>query len=211
VEKYVHFDQFYRSITQINDYKYSIIPIFVEMKTSLYKNKIEPEYQMDRRNINEFLSIGSEIVANVKLGNYEYIKQNQDMKKIMDKLEPKKLTKKKLNNKKNATKEKDINNTNEVDGYHYNNNNNNQNILPLINNSRTLNKKISNIRKDSEENNNSKRHPMRNISLQVEGNKVNLNKITNLEAQPGKIRIKDMYKDSINLKTDGTIGIINLF
>jgi hypothetical protein len=179
------------------------------MKTSLYKNKVEPEYQMERRNINEFLSIGSEIVANVKLGNYEYIKQNQDMKKIMDKQEPKKLTKKKLNTIKNSTKEKDVNNTNELDGNF--NNNNNQNNLPLINNTRIFNKQISNIRKDSEETNNTKRHLIKNIPSIAEGNKVNLSKISNLEAQPGKIRIKDIFKDSINLKTEGTIGIINNF
>ena len=95
------------------------------MKISLYKNKIEPEYELERRNMNEFLSIGSEIVANVKVGNYEYIKQHQDMKKIMDKQEPKKLTKKKVTTLKNKEPHVVGNNTNEFD--------NNLNNLPLIN------------------------------------------------------------------------------
>ena len=83
-ERYVHFNQFYDSIKKIIDYKYSIIPIFVDMKSSLCKQKVEPEYEIERRNVNDFLSIANEIVSNVKIGNNEYIKQNQDIKKIMD-------------------------------------------------------------------------------------------------------------------------------
>jgi hypothetical protein len=225
-EKYVHFDQFYESITKIIDYKYSIIPIFVDMKSSIYKQKIEPEYEIEKRNLNEFLSIANEIVSNVKIGNNEYVKNNQDMKKIMElsrNEKEKKLIRKKVNtsNTKLNSNNMSQNQNNENGGQWLSlNKENNSNL-----NSGNINHFHNTTKKDNKQNTNNKRinnqqddpNSMKKqvsnlinrnfMSTANEGNRVNLNKISNLEAQPGKIKIREninYMRDPINLKTEHT-------
>lgn len=207
------------------------------MKSSLYKQKIEPEYEIEKRNLNEFLSIANEIVSNVKVGNNEFIKQNQDMKRIIEqsKLDKEKKIRKKIiaNNHKNNLNNHIINSNiniinslNEVqqnleyvgnssaNGYSSNNankeNSSNKKDMKL---SITLNKRFPNLNNngnDFEDNISSVKKGFttilnRNfISTVYDGNKINLNKIANLEAQPGRIKVKDNTKDYPSMKTDNT-------
>jgi len=206
----------------------------VDMRSSLYKQKFEPEYEIEKRNVNDFLSIANEIVSNVKIGNYEYIKNNQDMKKIMEQSrseKEKKFIRKKLNiNNSNNNK---INNNNNININNVNENQNseygggqwvslNKENNPNLNAANTNN--VNNInKKDHKLNTNNKRFYneqddsnclKRNVSNIInrnfmstvnEGNRINLNRISNLEAQPGKIKIKEtinQIKDLINVKTE---------
>jgi hypothetical protein len=83
-EKYVTFNQFYESIEKIPNFKYTIIPSFINVKYSLNRQKSEPEYEMEKKNISDFLSISHDIVSNVKTINSEIIKRNKDIKKLTD-------------------------------------------------------------------------------------------------------------------------------
>jgi hypothetical protein len=204
------------------------------MKSSLYKQKFEPEYEIEKRNVNEFLSIASEIVSNVKIGNNEYIKNNQDMKKIMEQSrneKEKKLVRKKINNSNNKLNNNNNNNINNIVNENQNNEYGGQWLSLNKENSSNVNYGNTNYgnnnsgKKDLKFNTNNKRihndqeDPngiKKNVSNIInrnfmatanEGNRVNLNKISNLEAQPGKIKIREnnnYVRDAINLKTEHT-------
>lgn len=207
------------------------------MKTSIYKQKVEPEYEVEKRNVNEFLSIANEIVSNVKIGNNEYIKNNQDMKKIMEHCRNEREKKSKRAKNVNSTNKLNFNNnniniinnnTNEGSNNEFggqwvslnkeNNSNSNagntnslncNNTFKKDNKQNTNNKKLLN---DLEDTNSLKKNVSNIINRNFmytanEGNKVNLNKISNLEAQPGKIRIKEntnVIRDLMSMKTDNT-------
>lgn len=198
----------------------------MDMKTSLYKQKYEPEYEIEKRNVNDFLSIANEIVSNVKIGNNEYMKNNQDMKKIMEQSrneKEKKLIRKKVNNSNsklgnnNAVNE---NQNNEYGGQWVSLNKENNTNLNIANTNYVNNPN----KKDNKLNTNNKRiyieqdepNSMKKVSNIInrnfmstanEGNRVNLNRISNLEAQPGKIKIREnsnYIRDLINVKTEPT-------
>lgn len=212
------------------------------MKTSLFKQKVEPEYDIEKRNVNEFLSIANEIVSNVKIGNNEYVKNNQDMKRILEQSRnerEKKLIRKKINNSNNKINNNNNNNLNINSNVNINNNTNdfsNNEWINLnkenysnsnANNTNNLNSNINNStnKRDNKLSTNNKK-PLNDLddqnglrkgvssiinrnfmSTANEGNRVNLNKISNLEAQPGKIRIREntnILKDYANMKTDNT-------
>jgi len=208
------------------------------MKSSLYKQKIEPEYEIEKKNVNDFLSIANEIVSNVKIGNNEYVKNNQDMKKILEQSKndrEKKFIKKKINNTSNNNKQINNNinnmnlnsNVNDFSGNEWIGSNKDNNLLSNPNNTNYGSNNInsSQNKKDIKMSTNNKKFSCdmddqgnlrkgasvilnRNLmSTANEGNRVHLNKISNLEAQPGKIRIRENtnnYKDYVNINTDHT-------
>jgi hypothetical protein len=211
VEKYVEFEQFYNSISKIDNFKYSIIPSFINFKTALNTKKNEPEYEIDKKNINEFLSITNEVVSSVKSGNCELIKYNKDIKKLLDaKAESKAelLTKKQRNfvheNKKSV---RNKTNSNKITleypdsdaqvSYEHTNNNN---LPPIFNRGKKEKTTIKNNKKFKD----------LHHYLVTESYNLNYNKITNLETQPGKIRVKEYIpanfpkSDSAREKTENS-------
>jgi hypothetical protein len=197
VEKYVDFDQFYEAISKIDNFKYSIIPSFINFKNALITKKTEPEYEIEKKNLNDFLSITNEIVSNVKLINNEIMKGGKDIKKLID-LKPEskaeKLIKKKRNYidenikncKQNTNKSNDI--IIENDHYLQLETNSNTSNLPLIN-SKPGKDKFKNDNKKQYSNSNLK--DFRLSSLPSEIYNLNYSKIISLEAHPGKIKVKE--------------------
>jgi len=76
----VQFTQFYGAITNIPNYKFKVIPTFVDIGNSLSIVKSEPEYELDSKSLEEFLSITQEIVNVVKTNN-DILKKTKDTKK----------------------------------------------------------------------------------------------------------------------------------
>ena len=211
IEKYINFDQFYNAITKLDNYKYTIIPTFINLKNCLMIKKSEPEFEMDRKNLNEFLAITNEIVTNIKKTNSEIVKDSKDIKKLIDaKAENnmENLIKKKRNyideNRKKVTSKKNNSNKNSIDTDQQLDKTHSNNDLPIISsNPKSSQGKEKKYVKASNNINNIFLHDNYNI---------NYNRIINLEAQPGKIKVKDnqnlipMVKDhllSIN-KTDSS-------
>jgi hypothetical protein len=201
VEKYVEFEQFYNSISKIDNFKYSIIPSFINFKNALNTKKNEPEYEIDKKNINDFLSITNEVVSSVKSATSEIIKGNKDIKKLLDaKAESKAelLTKKQRNfvheNKKSV---KSKTNSNKITFEHadsdaqvyseYSNNN----LPPIFNRGKKEKTTVKN----------NKNFKDFHHLLVTESYNLNYNKITNLETQPGKIKVKE-YIPAIIPKSD---------
>ena len=83
-EKYVQFSQFYGAITNIPNYKFKVIPTFVDIGNSLSIVKSEPEYELESSSLNEFLAITGEIVNIVKTSN-DILKNTKDSKKVIPK------------------------------------------------------------------------------------------------------------------------------
>jgi hypothetical protein len=210
VERYVNFDQFYNSISKIENFKYSIIPTFVNLKNSLNVRKSEPEYEMDKKNLNEYLSIMNEILTCVKNTNNEIVKnKNKDIKKLIDSKSENKLENaikknrnfveenkksisgvRKYNSIHNSQKinpNNEIENFNSYNSYNYENTINTATNLPLI----TSNLRLQKI---NDKPNSLSKNILFNINMSNNNNEtysVNYNKILNLETQPGKIKIRD--------------------
>jgi len=60
--KYISFDQFYDSITRIDNYMYIIIPTFINLKNCLMTKRKEMEFKMNNRCQKDFLKISYEIL-----------------------------------------------------------------------------------------------------------------------------------------------------
>ena len=54
-EKYINFDQFHNSLIKIKNYKYEIIPCFMNIKKCLYYKRIEKIIEIKSKNKHEFL------------------------------------------------------------------------------------------------------------------------------------------------------------
>lgn len=66
-EKYVQFDNFYKSIEEIPNYTYKVIPTFLNIKTSIETTRKEIDFKsLEVKNINEMLYLTKEICANIK-------------------------------------------------------------------------------------------------------------------------------------------------
>lgn len=88
--KYISFDVFYNSLIKIDNYKYNIIPTFINLKKCLLTKRKEIEFEMNKKCKKDFLKISYELInKNNSLNNVKNL-----LKKCFD---PKKNIKKKKN------------------------------------------------------------------------------------------------------------------
>lgn len=202
VEKYVNFEQLYESITKIENYKYNIIPTFINFEKSLNTKKSEPELEISEINMNDYLSILNENVSKIKDSHNEYFFKTKfkDLKKIYEAkrdINMTKIIKKKKEyiseNKKNIKSTTSIRHNKLFTKSGNSDNDTPKNSLPIIAKyTRGEKEKILSKSKDTIDND--------NFSL-------NFNQILNLEAQPGKIKLRDLMprepsKDNLILRTE---------
>ena len=96
-EKYINFQQFLESFTQLYNYKYDIIPLFVNLKKSLFVKKKEKEFELKYRNLNDYTEISNDIISNLKNDNMNFIgKSNIDFKKRLERIKKKNRNKQSL-------------------------------------------------------------------------------------------------------------------
>ena len=90
-EKYVNFKTLMKAIIKIKNYKYNIIPLYVNIKNCLLEEKKEIEFDMNNNIINDFISISYELI-NQNILNYNEGDQKVKIKNVLD---PKMIVKKK--------------------------------------------------------------------------------------------------------------------
>ena len=95
VQIYIEFNTFYNALKKIDNFKYSIIPVYINMKKSLNKKKYEKEIEMKYRLFNDFSTINNEIMSNFK-GKYRIGKTFYDFKKNLNTISSKFSDSKKL-------------------------------------------------------------------------------------------------------------------
>ena len=83
VQIYIEFNTFYNALKKVDNFKYSIIPVYINMKKSLNKKKYEKEIEMKYRLFNDFSTINNEIMNNFK-GKYRIGKTFYDFKKNLN-------------------------------------------------------------------------------------------------------------------------------
>jgi len=76
---YIEYNTFYNALKKIDNYKYSIIPVYINMKQSLNKKKYEKEIEMKFRLYNDFSTIHNDIMIK---GKNQIGKTFYDFKKI---------------------------------------------------------------------------------------------------------------------------------
>ena len=83
VQIYIEFNTFYNALKKVDNFKYSIIPVYINMKKSLNKKKYEKEIEMKYRLFTDFSTINNEIMNNFK-GKYRIGKTFYDFKKNLN-------------------------------------------------------------------------------------------------------------------------------
>ena len=66
-KKYINFDEFYEAISKINNYKYEIIPTFINIKKCLLSERKEIQFIMNQKNKNYFSKISNELINKANL------------------------------------------------------------------------------------------------------------------------------------------------
>ena len=96
-EKYINFHQFLESFTQLYNYKYDILPLYVNLKNSLFVEKKEKEFELKYKNLNDYTEISNDIISNLKNDNANFIgKSNIDFKKRLERIKKKSRNKQSL-------------------------------------------------------------------------------------------------------------------
>ena len=96
-EKYINFQQFLESFTQLYNYKYDILPLFVNLKTSLFVEKKEKEFELKYKNLNDYTEISNDIISNLKNDKMNFIgNSNIDFKKRLERIKKKNRNKQSL-------------------------------------------------------------------------------------------------------------------
>lgn len=85
--KYISFQEFYESLIKIDNYKYTVIPTFINLKKCLLTQRKEIEFNMNKRCQNDFLKISYELINqnNNLISPRNYLKKFFDQKKIKKK------------------------------------------------------------------------------------------------------------------------------
>ena len=85
--KYLAFEEFYNSLIKIENYKYSIIPTFINLKKFLLSKRKEIEFNMSNNNRKDFLKISYELINknNNLFFTRNILKKCFDQKKIRKK------------------------------------------------------------------------------------------------------------------------------
>ena len=84
--KYISFDEFYDSLIKIENYKYDVIPTFINLKKCLLTKRNEIEFDMNKKCKKDFLKISYELInKNNNLNNIRNILKKCFDKKIIKK------------------------------------------------------------------------------------------------------------------------------
>ena len=89
-EKCINFETFFKSIIKIKDYKYKIMPLYVNIKECLLEKKKEMEFDMNETVSKDFISVTYDLINQSILNIYD--EQKVKIKNILD---PKIVIKKK--------------------------------------------------------------------------------------------------------------------
>ena len=90
-QKYINFNQFLHGFIQLYNYKYDVIPLYINLKKCLTITKKEKVYEIKQRNLNDYSEISNEIITHIKTdsgigeSNIDF-KKNLTKKKIPLKL-----------------------------------------------------------------------------------------------------------------------------
>ena len=96
-EKYINFHQFLESFTQLYNYKYDILPLYVNLKNSLFVEKKEKEFELKYKNLNDYTEISNDIISNLKNDKMNFIgNSNIDFKKRLERIKKKNRNKQSL-------------------------------------------------------------------------------------------------------------------
>ena len=101
-EKYINFDVLYKSIKLVKDYKYKIIPCFINLKQCLNNVKKEKVIKINDKHKYDFITISSSLVSEKNLENNMNIKLNKNLSSsyLNSIIKPKKVTDNYENNNK---------------------------------------------------------------------------------------------------------------
>ena len=100
-EKCINFETFFKAIIKIKDYKYKIMPLYVNIKECLLEKKKEIEFDMNENVSKDFISVTYDLI------NQSVLTLNEEQKvKIKNILEPKIVIKKKKKDPVTEFKEK---------------------------------------------------------------------------------------------------------
>ena len=101
-EKYINFDAFYKSVKLVKDYKYKIIPCFINLKQCLKNVKKEKVIIINDKHKYDFITISSSLFSQKNLGNNRSIKLNKNLSSsyLNGIIKPKKVTDNNENNNK---------------------------------------------------------------------------------------------------------------
>ena len=93
-EKYINFDTLYKSLKLVKDYKYKIIPCFINLKQCLNNVKKEKVIQINDKHKYDFITISSSLVSDKNFGNTRNIilKKNLSSSYLNGIIKPKKVT-----------------------------------------------------------------------------------------------------------------------
>ena len=94
-EKYINFDLLYNSIKLVKDYKYKIIPCYVNLKQCLNNIKKEKVIQINDKYKQDFITISSSLFSDRALGTHRSLKyqKNFSVPYLSTILKPKKIIK----------------------------------------------------------------------------------------------------------------------
>ena len=93
-EKYINFETLYKSLKLVKDYKYKIIPCFINLKQCLNNVKKEKVIQINDKHKYDFITISSSLVSDKNFGNTRNIilKKNLSSSYLNGIIKPKKVT-----------------------------------------------------------------------------------------------------------------------
>ena len=88
-EKYISFDNFIKAVQKVYNYKYSLMPLFISLKTSLNINRNEKELEINKNNFNDYSKILKEVFTSYKKHGGVGV-SNFDFKSNLEQEKPKK-------------------------------------------------------------------------------------------------------------------------
>ena len=94
-EKYINFDLLFRSIKLVKDYKYRIIPCYVNLKQCLNNVKKEKIIAINDKYKYDFITVSSSLFANKSMGSHRSLRYNKNFSIpcLSTIIKPKKITK----------------------------------------------------------------------------------------------------------------------
>lgn len=183
-ERYVSFEDFFRAVEKIPNYKFILVPLFVGFKKCIMTFKNEKEFDMRQKNYSDFSKISNEVISLIKANNdigktftdfkkgLEPIKQEEEGYKTFFKMKTK------------------------IASSIYNPNNNN------INSSKKTTRRQGTLSRKKTRRND---FIFTNIPHHDDKYEINYNKINGLETYPGKINLIESNKTEYNTTAASTL------
>ena len=231
--KYLSFDEFYNSLIKIDNYKYNIIPTFINLKKCLLTKRKEIEFDMNKKFKKDFLKISYELInKNNNLNNTKnFLKKCFDQKKILKrkKIDPLKEIKEKKEKDKKMKKiiqmkreEKHKKTPNNTNSFFYKNkiSSFSENKIKDINNNKDIRTKHSSDSKNQNKNYNiSKCIKVEefNNNIQEEKNQTYnnkfypLKKLNSLDTKKNNKEKDNYFKEQLNIIKRKSINMSSAF